>query len=89
LLAGETRLLLTGPAGSGKTTLLHEIARVLRYVGWKITINIADASQDSEPVGAGTHSALLSMRQIGSHLQNSPERWARASGRWWWRGSTA
>src|SRR4051812_37609146 len=41
ILAGETRLLITGPAGTGKTVLVHEIARILRYAGWHSTVRNA------------------------------------------------
>jgi hypothetical protein len=48
VLAGESRLLLTGSAGTGKSALLREIARILRYAGWQVTIRIAALQVDGE-----------------------------------------
>lgn len=59
LLAGETRLLVTGPAGTGKTTLLQEIARVLRYLGWEVTITHAGRSPGPGLAGARRNAAWL------------------------------
>ncbi|HYZ62146.1 MAG TPA: AAA family ATPase [Acetobacteraceae bacterium] len=60
LLAGEKRLLLTGPTGTGKTALLKEIARILRYAGWEVTTRIAAMQTEAaQTVPAGARSVLL------------------------------
>src|SRR4051812_42286256 len=60
LLAGETRLLVTGPPGTGKTVLINEIAQVLRYAGWHAAVRTAGLPA-SEGVAAiaGPQTVLL------------------------------
>jgi len=59
LLAGENRLLVTGPAGTGKSTLLHEIARILRYTGWQVAVRIATLQTDGEQSAATALQSVL------------------------------
>lgn len=56
ILAGERRLVVTGPAGTGKTLLLEHVARTLRAAGWEADVRLADA--DPQPPH-GTSAALL------------------------------
>ncbi len=77
LLAGETRLLLTGPAGTGKTLLLDHAAHVLRAAGWQVQVWQADGRPP--PAAAAAPSALfvdeadrLSRRELETLLRTTP-----------------
>ncbi|GAC1339697.1 MAG: hypothetical protein NVSMB18_08410 [Acetobacteraceae bacterium] len=60
LLAGETRLLLIGPPGTGKTLLLHDVARILRFAGWDVTLRLTPGHLTPPPEpGDRVCSALL------------------------------
>src|SRR3954452_12997321 len=59
LLAGETRLLVTGPPGTGKTVLINEIAQVLRYAGWHAAVRTAGLPPSDAIAAITGHQTVL------------------------------
>ncbi|MBV8913586.1 MAG: hypothetical protein JOZ05_11180, partial [Acetobacteraceae bacterium] len=51
--------MLTGPAGTGKSALVQEIARILRYAGWHVTIRIAALQPDGAQRAPGRQQSVL------------------------------
>lgn len=59
ILAGQDRLMVTGPPGVGKSLLLHDVARVLRSAGWDAAVQLRPQCVLDDATSTGKPRAVL------------------------------